>query len=44
MIILKPINKANADLKNWMAIHYSKPKGFVGRQLIYAVYYNAGAK
>lgn len=37
MIELRRISKADEDLKGWMAEHYSAPKGFVGRQLIYKV-------
>ena len=31
------IPKSNRQLQEWMAMHYSAPKGFVGRQLIYRV-------
>lgn len=32
------IQKSDLDLQNWMAVHYSKPGGFVGRQLIYKIF------
>lgn len=31
------IPKSDSGLRTWMASHYSAPKGFVGRQLIYRV-------
>ena len=31
------IPKSDPQLRGWMAAHYSAPKGFVGRQLIYRV-------
>ncbi len=34
------IKKSNEELHKYMKIHYSQPKGFVGRQLIYLVEYN----
>ena len=37
LISLIRIPKSDTQLQNWMAIHYSTPKGFVGRQLIYRV-------
>lgn len=36
-IELHRTTKSDAQLKSWMAVHYSQPKGFVGRQLIYKV-------
>lgn len=36
-IDLIPIKKSCLQLKQLMSVHYSKPKGFVGRQLIYKV-------
>jgi hypothetical protein len=40
-ILLLPIDKSNKDLKKWMDIHYSNPKGFVGRQIIYLISFNS---
>jgi hypothetical protein len=37
-IILTRIPKSDPDLRGWMAVHYSAPKGFVGRQLIYKIF------
>lgn len=37
-IELRRISKSDQQLKGWMADHYSAPKGFVGRQLIYKVF------
>ena len=31
------ITKSDPQLREWMAVHYSQPKGFVGRQLIYRI-------
>jgi|GEM_PF-2515046 len=39
-IHLVRIPKSDADLQTWMASHYSAPKGFVGRQLIYKIFVN----
>jgi len=36
-IELYRIPKSDKDLQGWMAVHYSSPKGFVGRQLIYKI-------
>ena len=36
-IKLVQIKKSDINLKRWMSIHYSAPKGFVGRQLIYKI-------
>lgn len=36
-IELVPVRKNHPDLKRWMSEHYSQPKGFVGRQIIYLV-------
>ena len=36
-IILQRIKKSDPQLQNWMRVHYSQPKGFVGRQLIYKI-------
>jgi len=38
MISLVRIAKSDPQLKLWMADHYSAPKGFVGRQLIYKIF------
>jgi hypothetical protein len=38
MIELVMSNKGDHDVKYLMSIHYSKPKGFVGRQIIYKAY------
>ncbi len=40
MLELRPTTKADPRVKRWMAAHYSQPKGFVGRQLIYAVVFD----
>lgn len=40
MIKLFKIDKGNKCLKEIMNIHYSQPKGFVGRSIIYQVEYN----
>lgn len=37
MIELILTNKGDPDVKRWMSNHYSQPKGFVGRQLIYRI-------
>jgi hypothetical protein len=37
-ICLMPVSKADSWMKEWMAAHYSKPKGFVGRQLPYMIF------
>lgn len=37
-IVLWPTSKSDSWLQDWMAAHYSAPKGFVGRQLIYKVF------
>ena len=39
-IVLVRIPKSDPDLRGWMAAHYSAPKGFVGRQLVYKVFVN----
>lgn len=39
MIILEPIKRTDKRLLANMAIHYSKPNGFVGRNICYAVMY-----
>lgn len=36
-IVLTRIPKSDPQLQGWMTSHYSAPKGFVGRQLIYRV-------
>ena len=40
MIHLKITSKTNEKLLQSMAKHYTKPKGFVGRSICYAIYYN----
>jgi len=35
--MLQRISKSDPQLRAWMANHYSAPKGFVGRQLIYKI-------
>lgn len=37
MIELIATSKSDPDVRRWMAEHYSAPKGFVGRQLIYKI-------
>ena len=39
MIELERIKKNDPQLQDWMACHYSQPKGFVGRQLLYKIHY-----
>ena len=39
-LVLKRTEKSNDIAKRCMEIHYSKPKGFVGRQLLYLVMWN----
>lgn len=36
-LVLLPANKGDPEVRQWMAAHYSAPKGFVGRQLLYKV-------
>jgi hypothetical protein len=38
LLALKPSNKGDPEVKYLMSIHYSQPKGFVGRQLVYKVF------
>ena len=40
MISLITISKNNKYLKESMKKHYTKPKGFVGRSICYAIYFN----
>jgi hypothetical protein len=40
MISLERIKRTDARILANMAIHYSQPKGFVGRNLCYAILYN----
>ena len=40
MISLITIPKNNKYLKASMKKHYTKPKGFVGRSICYAIYFN----
>ncbi len=37
---LKIISKSDKNLQESMQKHYTKPKGFVGRSICYAIYYN----
>ena len=36
---LRRSTKGDPDVRAWMAVHYSAPKGFVGRQLVYKVFH-----
>lgn len=38
MLSLQLTKKSDVDVQYLMSIHYSHPKGFVGRQLIYKIY------
>lgn len=38
MIHLQISNKSDGQVRSLMEIHYSHPKGFVGRQIIYKIY------
>jgi hypothetical protein len=38
-ITLEPIKRSDPRILTYMAIHYSQPKGFVGRNICYAVTY-----
>lgn len=40
MLELRITSKTDIRLQERMKIHYSQPKGFVGRSICYAVYYN----
>ena len=40
MINLERIKKSDEFLKSLMAVHYSQPKGFVGRQIFYKIRYD----
>lgn len=40
MIKLIVVKNSDKSLRNSMSVHYSAPKGFVGRNICYAVYYN----
>jgi hypothetical protein len=40
MLKLKITKRTDKELLKRMAIHYSAPKGFVGRNICYAIYYN----
>lgn len=40
MINILPTRKNDPDLQRLMSVHYSQPKGFVGRQLFYRIEYN----
>ena len=39
-MLLKITSKKDKDLQSLMLRHYTKPKGFVGRSICYAIYYN----
>lgn len=43
MIELQRIKKYSPQLSYWMSVHYSQPKGFVGRSLIYLIVVNGQA-
>lgn len=43
MLTLERTTKGDPRVKAWMAQHYSQPKGFVGRQIIYVVLFNGVA-
>lgn len=38
MIKLEFASKSDPDIQNYMAIHYSHPRGFVGRQIMYRIW------
>lgn len=40
MLKLIRVPKSDPFVQGWMKVHYSAPKGFVGRQLIYLVFCN----
>lgn len=40
MIKLEQIKRTDKRITDLMKIHYSQPKGFVGRNICYAIYYN----
>jgi hypothetical protein len=40
MLVLQQIKRTDNRILNNMAIHYSQPKGFVGRNICYAVLWN----
>jgi len=40
MIKLVTITRTNPLITKWMQIHYSQPKGFVGRNICYCVFWN----
>ena len=40
MLRIVRTDKSDIQLKAMMAVHYSHPKGFVGRQLIYKIFYD----
>lgn len=39
MLRLEHSTKGDSRVKRWMADHYSQPKGFVGRQIVYVITY-----
>lgn len=40
MLRLERVKRTHKELNNYMAIHYSQPKGFVGRNVCYLIYWN----
>lgn len=40
MILLEPIKRTDGRILNNMSTHYSRPKGFVGRNICYAILFN----
>ena len=40
MLVLEPATKACAFVRALMRVHYSQPRGFVGRQLVYRIRFN----
>ena len=40
MLRLEITKRTDIRLLERMSVHYSKPKGFVGRNICYAIYYN----
>lgn len=41
MLELRPTKRTDKDLLMRMKYHYSRPKGFVGRSICYAIFYNS---
>jgi hypothetical protein len=40
LLTLKTIKRTDKNIIKNMSVHYSKPKGFVGRNICYAIYFN----